>query len=121
MVDPITCDAVLPGNMPQPTAAAAPLLEPPGVRARSCGLRVLPPRSVAANSVVTLFDRITAPALRNVSTQAASTPVPCPAYRALLWPVGMSRVAITSLTVTVTPASGPMGPASACARAIRGS
>src|ERR1700720_3919566 len=56
---------------PTATAAAEPLLEPPGVRAVSHGLRV-PRGSVAANSVVTVLPTITAPASRSARTLAAS-------------------------------------------------
>src|SRR5467141_2686154 len=56
---------------PTATAAAEPLLEPPGVRAVSHGLRV-PRGSVAANSVVTVLPTITAPASRSAATIAAS-------------------------------------------------
>ena len=71
MVEPITCvpSAVL--IMPAATPAAEPLDEPPGVRRRSCGLRV-PRGSVAANSVVTVLPTITAPASRSATTLAPS-------------------------------------------------
>src|SRR2546430_1163467 len=61
MVEPMTWvpSAVL--TMPATTAAAEPLLDPPGVRRKSCGLRV-PRGSVEANSVVTVFPTMTAPA-----------------------------------------------------------
>ena len=57
--------------MPQATAAAEPLDEPPGVRAASNGLRVGPERPIA-NSVVTVFPTMTAPAWRSAITHAAS-------------------------------------------------
>src|SRR5205814_8155905 len=66
-IEPTTCVPSAAGTMPQATAAAEPLLDPPGVRSRSQGLRV-PRGSVAANSVVTTFPRITAPASRNAAT-----------------------------------------------------
>ena len=50
--------------MKSATAAPEPLDDPPGVRAGSWGLRV-PRCPVMANSVVTVFPRITAPAARN--------------------------------------------------------
>ena len=46
------------------TAAADPDDEPPGVRERSCGLRV-GPATMSANSVVTALPTITAPARRS--------------------------------------------------------
>ncbi len=56
------------------TAAAEPLEEPPGVRAGSCGLRVMfgvrP-----ANSQVMVLPRMTAPAARTSATQEASVVV----------------------------------------------
>ena len=42
MVEPLVCVASASGTMPAATAAAEPLDEPPGVRSRSCGLRVGP-------------------------------------------------------------------------------
>src|SRR6266700_2818192 len=57
--------------MPSATAAAEPLDEPPGVHARSCGLRV-PPGWTNANSVVTVLPRMIAPAALSRWTQAAS-------------------------------------------------
>src|ERR1700730_17870986 len=59
------------GAIPVAPAAAEPLLEPPGVRRGSCGLRV-PRGCVAANSVVTVLPTITAPAARKAWTDAAS-------------------------------------------------
>ena len=59
------------GTMPAPTAAAEPLDEPPGVRARSSGLRVSfvsPP----ANAVVTVLPTTIAPPERSACTHAAS-------------------------------------------------
>ena len=46
MVEPITCVPSAALSMPEATAAAEPLLEPPGVRERSCGFLV-PRGSVA--------------------------------------------------------------------------
>jgi hypothetical protein len=54
MVEPITCVPSAALIIPAATPAAEPLLDPPGVRRRSCGLRV-PRGSLAANSVVTVF------------------------------------------------------------------
>src|SRR5437764_15292895 len=48
-IEPITCVPSAAGSMPDVTAAAEPLLEPPGVRSRSHGFRV-PRGSVDANS-----------------------------------------------------------------------
>src|SRR5260370_10897456 len=70
-IEPRTCVPSAAGTMPQATAAADPLLDPPGVRSASQGLRV-PRGSRAANSVVTALPRTTAPASRNAATLAAS-------------------------------------------------
>ena len=61
--------------MPEATDAAEPLEEPPGVRSVSHGLRV-PLGWEAANSVVTVLPRMTAPASRKAATAAESRP-PC--------------------------------------------
>src|ERR1700741_4114028 len=88
-IEPTTCVPSAAGTMPQVTAAAEPLLEPPGVRSRSQGLRV-PRGSVAANSVVTTLPRITAPASRNAATLAASRPVRQPTNRGEPCSVGLA-------------------------------
>ena len=73
MIEPTTCVPSAAGSMPAATAAAEPLLDPPGVRLRSHGLRV-PAGWVAANSVVTVLPMMIAPASRNAATVAASRP-----------------------------------------------
>src|SRR3984957_4436865 len=77
-IEPITWVPSPTGITPAPTAAADPLLDPPGVRAGSHGLRV-PRGSVAANSVVTVLPRITPPASRSAATLAASSSLRKPA------------------------------------------
>jgi hypothetical protein len=63
-MEPTTCVPRTPHSMPQPTAAADPLLLPPGVRLTSQGLRV--PRGwEEANSVVTVLPTMTAPDSRS--------------------------------------------------------
>src|SRR5260370_241221 len=96
MVEPITCvpSAVL--TMPAATPAAEPLLDPPGVRRRSCGLRV-PRGSVEANSVVTVFPTMTAPASRSAATLAPSRSERKPANSGEPFSVGMSAVSMMSL------------------------
>jgi hypothetical protein len=42
ITEPLVWLPIAPGTMCAATAAAEPLDEPPGVRSRSCGLRVLP-------------------------------------------------------------------------------
>src|SRR5919108_5004337 len=66
------------GTICAATAAADPDDEPPGVRARSCGLRVAPGWKYA-NSVVTVLPMITAPAARSLATTVASLRVRRPA------------------------------------------
>src|SRR3990172_2589659 len=78
-IEPMTWVPSAAETMPDATAAADPLLEPPGVRRTSHGLRV-PRGTVAANSVVTVLPRITAPAARSAATLAASRPERQPSY-----------------------------------------
>ena len=59
------------GTIADPTAAADPLDDPPGVCPASCGFRVFPGVKVA-NSVLTVFPIRTAPAARMAATHAAS-------------------------------------------------
>src|SRR5262249_19612134 len=96
------------GTIPAATAAAEPLEEPPGVWAGLCGLRVLPGSRVA-NSVVTVFPMITAPAARSMATTAASREGVRPAWSTEPFSVGMSAVSMMSFTPTGTPWSGPIG------------
>src|SRR6185312_1346625 len=95
-IDPITCVPSAALTRPAATAAAEPLLDPPGVRPGSQGLRV-PRGSVAANSVVTVFPRMTAPASRRAATAAASRPEDQPSNNGEPIPVGMSAVSMMSL------------------------
>jgi hypothetical protein len=95
-------------TMPQATAAAEPLEDPPGVCARLIGLRV-PRGSDAANSVVTVLPRITAPASRSARTLAASLSERQPEKSGEPISVGMSTVSITSLMPTGMPSIGDNG------------
>ena len=61
ITEPLVCVPIASGTIPAATAAAEPDEEPPGVRAGSCGLRVLP-GVMEASSVVTVLPMITAPA-----------------------------------------------------------
>jgi len=108
MVDPPVWLPTDNGTMPAATAAADPLDDPPGVCAGLCGFRVLPAVRVA-NSVVTVFPMITAPAPRNRSTTAASRDCVLPACNTDPFSVGISPVSIMSLSPTGTPCSPPMG------------
>src|SRR6478735_10504622 len=108
MIDPITCVPSAALTRPAATAAAEPLLEPPGVRARSQGLRV-PQGLVAANSVVTVFPRITAPASCNAATAAASRSERQPSNKGEPICVAMSAVSIMSLTPIGMPSIADSG------------
>src|SRR5207248_801207 len=77
VIEPPVCEASAPRHIPQATAAAEPLLEPPGVRAVSHGLRV-GEGSKLAYCVVTVLPSSTAPAWRSRRTTVASC-------RATLW------------------------------------
>ncbi len=77
-IEPNTCVPIPTLIAPTATAAAEPLLEPPGVRVRSHGLRV-PRGCIHANSVVTVLPTITAPASRSAATLAASRSLRKPA------------------------------------------
>ena len=111
------------GTWPSATAAAEPEDEPPGVWAALCGL-VVGPGWRLANSVVTVLPRMTALAVRQSATQAASPNGTLPLKIGELWPVGMSWVSMMSFTPTGTPRSTPPFAASAalaCASARSGS
>ena len=69
--EPPVCVPKAPRHMPMAKAAADPLLEPPGVWTRFQGLRV-GEGSKQANSTVTVFPRITAPARRRAATSGES-------------------------------------------------
>ena len=106
ITEPLVWLPIAKGAMPAATAAAEPLDEPPGVRAGSCGLRVLPGVK-QANSVVTVLPSTTAPAARSRATIAASWSGRRPAWMTLPCSVGKSAVSTMSLTATGTPCSGP--------------
>ncbi len=93
---------------PTATAAAEPLLEPPGVRAVSHGLHVSR-GSVAANSVVTVLPTMTAPASRNAATLAPSRSLRNPANSGEPFWVGISMVSMMSLTPIGMPSIGESG------------
>src|SRR3954453_14952780 len=108
MIEPTTWVPNAALTIPLATAAADPLLEPPGVRVRSQGFRV-PRGSVDANSVVTVLPTITAPASRKAETLAASLPERHPSNTGEpIW-VGMSQVSIISLTPIGMPSINEAG------------
>src|SRR5208337_1039952 len=71
VIDPPVWVPTDPKHMPQATAAAEPLDEPPGVRSMFQGLRVTG-GSIQAKGVVTVLPRMIAPAARKRATTAAS-------------------------------------------------
>src|SRR5437764_12746979 len=85
-VEPPPSLAVQNGTMPEATAAADPPLDPPGVRAGSHGLRVVPQalvwvKAVTPNSGAAVLPTGTAPAARSRApcTESSSTgPRPLP-------------------------------------------
>jgi hypothetical protein len=83
------------GAWKSPTAAPEPDEEPPGVRLESCGLRVFGPTVVAANSVVVVLPKISAPALRSIAIDPASTFGALSAYIGELNEVGMSKIILS--------------------------
>ena len=108
IVEPITWVPSAALTMPVATAAAEPLDDPPGVCAVFHGLRV-PRGSDAANSVVTVLPRITAPASRSARTLAASFSERQPANSGEpIW-VGISTVSIMSLMPTGMPSIAERG------------
>src|SRR6266545_1117936 len=108
MVEPITWVPSAALRMPTATAAAEPLLEPPGVRSRSHGLRV-PRGNVEANSLVTVLPTMTAPASRSATTLAASRSDRKPANSGEPFSVGMSIVSMMSLMPNGMPSIGDSG------------
>src|SRR3954452_10270706 len=108
--------------MPSATAAADPPLEPPGVVARSQGLRVTLYLNESVtpfqeNSGVVVLPRMTAPASRSRATDGASSSHgPASSINVLPRSVGQPRVHNASLIDVGTPSAGPSG-CPACHRA----
>ena len=71
-VEPVVWLPSAAGTIPAPTAAADPLLEPPGLLSRFQGFRVIE-GSPLANWVVTVLPSATAPASLSRPVQAASS------------------------------------------------
>src|SRR5215813_13114344 len=69
--EPTVCDPIAAGHIRAATAAAEPLLDPPGVCSRFHGFRV-GPGSRFAKTVVTVFPSTMAPACLNFVTARAS-------------------------------------------------
>src|SRR5580704_18202449 len=73
ITDAIVCVPSASGTRPAATAAAEPLLEPPGVWPGARGLPVGPGENIA-NSVVAVLPAISAPAALSLRTASASAP-----------------------------------------------
>lgn len=104
------------GPAPRATAAALPPLDPPAVRERSHGLRVIPLSGESVtpfqpNSGVVVLPMKTAPCSRSRATEGASSSQRPAAGSTALDPrrVGAPRCNRMSLTVTGTPSSSPRG------------
>src|SRR4051812_25925010 len=108
-IEPTTWVPSAAGTIPEPTAAAEPLLDPPGVRVGSCGLVVSWNGWLEANSVVVALPRMMAPASRGACTEAESRRVREPAQSGDPWPVGMSIVSMMSLMAIGIPSTGESG------------
>src|SRR5437667_9600222 len=109
------------GASPAATAAAAPPLEPPGVRALSHGLRQSPLSSdsviaIVPNSGVFVLPNTTKPASRMRRTTAASTCGTLFAYAFVEYVVRRPAVSFRSLIGIGTPWNGPAGGADSAAR-----
>ena len=113
------------GTIPAATAAAAPPLEPPGVRSSAHGFAVGPNRrgSVVGRipfSGMFVLPTITNPAARSRATQNASTAETTSTHRSEPIVIGIPATARLSLIAIGTPANGRGSPgptASAAARA----
>ena len=87
VMDPPVCVPRAARHIPQATAAAEPLDEPPGVRSRFHGLRVTG-GSIQAKGVETVLPRMIAPALRKRATMEASIGSVLPSQPAIPHEVG---------------------------------
>ena len=102
------------GAQPAAAAAAAPALDPPGVRDRSHGLRARawkldsPDDSMPRSGIVVLASRI-APASRSRAAGGASAAAGTSSVAAQPSGTGTPRVATFSFTVSGTPSRAPSG------------
>jgi hypothetical protein len=107
-MEPMVCVPSATGTIPQATAAAEPLEDPPGVRFTSNGLVVGPDRPIA-NSVVTVLPMMTAPLHLSAKTHAASCFDRQRLKSGEFIPVGISAVSMMSLTAIGHPSTGERG------------
>lgn len=102
------------GPYPAAAAAAAPALDPPGVRVVSQGLRdrwwkvETPDESMPYSGIVVLL-KMTAPAARRRAAAGASSAAGMSSVAAVPCGTGVPRVAMFSLMVIGTPSSAPTG------------
>ena len=94
------------GAIPAPTAAAEPLLDPPGLRSMFHGLRVME-GSPCAKGVVTALPRAIAPAFRKRATHVASSVAVCPLKISVPASSLRPRTLKISLAAKGAPARGP--------------
>src|SRR5207245_4870901 len=106
VMEPPVCEPRAPRHMPQATAAAEPLLEPPGVRSMFQGLRV-GGGSKLAYWVVTVLPTNTPPTSRSRSTTVASRRAMLLAHKEEPAAVGQSKTSKMSLIPSGIPCSGP--------------
>src|SRR5580704_7913458 len=104
ITDAIVCVPSASGTRPAATAAAEPLLEPPGVWPGARGLPVGPGENIA-NSVVAVLPAISAPAALSLRTASASAPASTRGGSAEPAVVGRPSTRMTSLTPTGMPYS----------------
>src|SRR5437870_12381421 len=105
-MEPPVCEPSAPRHIPQATAAAEPLLDPPGVRLRFQGLHVTG-GSKLAYCVVTVLPTNTAPASRQRRTQVESCRATLFFHRRDPAAVGQSKTSKMSLMPSGIPCSGP--------------
>src|SRR5205809_8139954 len=106
VIEPPVWEPSAPGHMPQATAAAEPLLEPPGVRSGFHGLRV-GGGSKLAYCVVTVLPSRIAPAWRSFLTIVASSRAMLLAHSFDPAAVGQSNTSMMSLIPMGMPCNGP--------------
>ena len=109
-IEPAPSDAVEAGTSAAATAVAGPPLEPPEVRCRSHGLRVIPPCAVsvngqAASSGVRVMPMTIAPASRRAATNAASAGSGSP-WAFVPRTLHSPATGVSSLTAIGTPQQG---------------
>ena len=108
MTEPLVWVPSASGTMPAATAAAEPEDEPPGVRAGSCGLRVLPGGIGGQLGGDRLAQDHRAGRAQQSPPRRHRGRAVRPACSTVPSSVGMSTVSMMSLRPTGTPCSGPM-------------